>query len=261
MHYGNTNCCRKIYSVSADKSAMIWDPIRHKRLRRYKDHEAIINSCSSTATLKQSLVDVSKTETLFVTGSDDRTAKLFDTRSKDCVTSLACKYPVLSVAMSENEIFTAGIDEVIKVWDMRKNTMLYTMKGHTDAITGIRLSPDGNSLLSAAMDGSLNIWDVRPFLPTGSDTSRLSKQIQGAVVYGMDKNLLRCAWSSNGTKISCGSADIPTHVYIWDSRTTRLLYRLPGHKGAVNDVDFHPFEPIIASASSDRTIYLGEIEP
>ena len=53
-------------------------------------------------------------------------------------------------------------------------------------------------------------------------------------------------------------------------------YKLPGHAGCVNEVDFHPFEPIIASASSDKKvskaeasafltgreqIYLGELEP
>ena len=39
----------------------------------------------------------------------------------------------------------------------------------------------------------------------------------------------------------------------------RTLYVLPGHTGAVNDVDFHPVEPIIASCSSDKNIFLGEI--
>lgn len=37
------------------------------------------------------------------------------------------------------------------------------------------------------------------------------------------------------------------------------LYYLPGHKATVNEVVFHPVEPIIASASSDKTIFLGEL--
>ena len=40
-----------------------------------------------------------------------------------------------------------------------------------------------------------------------------------------------------------------------------MLYKLPGHLGSVNDVDFHSVEPIILSASSDKQIYLGEFEP
>ena len=48
---------------------------------------------------------------------------------------------------------------------------------------------------------------------------------------------------------------------VWDTTSRKILYRLPGHNGSVNEVVFHPKEPIIASASSDRTIFLGEIEP
>jgi Prp8 binding protein len=38
-----------------------------------------------------------------------------------------------------------------------------------------------------------------------------------------------------------------------------VLYKLPGHEGAVNEVTFHPKEPIIGSAGSDGKIYLGEL--
>jgi WD40 repeat protein len=31
---------------------------------------------------------------------------------------------------------------------------------------------------------------------------------------------------------------------VWDAETTRMLYKLPGHKGSVNGVDFHPKEPV-----------------
>lgn len=33
-------------------------------------------------------------------------------------------------------------------------------------------------------------------------------------------------------------------VYIWDTTTRRILYKLPGHAGSVNEVAFHPEEPI-----------------
>lgn len=46
---------------------------------------------------------------------------------------------------------------------------------------------------------------------------------------------------------------------IWDVNTRRLMYKLPGHLGSVNDVVFHPKEAIVGSCSSDKTIYLGEL--
>jgi WD40 repeat protein len=47
-------------------------------------------------------------------------------------------------------------------------------------------------------------------------------------------------------------------IYIINSYIFR--YKLPGHQGTVNEVSFHPTEPIVASCSNDGKIYLGEIE-
>lgn len=33
-------------------------------------------------------------------------------------------------------------------------------------------------------------------------------------------------------------------VYIWDTTSRRILYKLPGHAGSVNEVVFHPEEPV-----------------
>jgi WD40 repeat protein len=53
---------------------------------------------------------------------------------------------------------------------------------------------------------------------------------------------LKVSWSPDGERISAGSAD--KCVYIWEKMSGKILYKLPGHLGSVNEVDFHPFEPI-----------------
>ena len=58
-------------------------------------------------------------------------------------------------------------------------------------------------------------------------------------------------------QVAAGSAD--QFVYIWRVGTRGIDYKLPGHRGSVNEAVFHPKEPIIASASSDKGIYLGEL--
>jgi Prp8 binding protein len=40
-----------------------------------------------------------------------------------------------------------------------------TLKGHSDTVTGISLSPDGSHLLSNSMDNTLRVWDMRPYAP------------------------------------------------------------------------------------------------
>eukprot|EP00735_Rhodelphis_limneticus_P014038 TRINITY_DN8013_c0_g1::TRINITY_DN8013_c0_g1_i1::g.15473::m.15473 TRINITY_DN8013_c0_g1::TRINITY_DN8013_c0_g1_i1::g.15473 ORF type:complete len:130 (-),score=34.80,sp/Q96DI7/SNR40_HUMAN/67.72/1e-59,WD40/PF00400.27/1.8e-05,WD40/PF00400.27/0.29,WD40/PF00400.27/1.3e-09 TRINITY_DN8013_c0_g1_i1:398-787(-) len=128
------------------------------------------------------------------------------------------------------------------------------MPGHAHSVTGLHLSTDGSFLLSNAMDNTLRCWDVRPYAPR----DRCIKVFLGHK-HTFEQNLLRCRFSRNGSLVSAASGD--RFVYVWEFASRRLLYKLPGHAGSVNDVDFHPKEPIIASCSSDKTIYLGEYQP
>jgi Prp8 binding protein len=248
---------KKLYSASADKSIMGWDVERAKRLRRYRDHEAVVN-CVTTGG-----------QNLVAGGSDDRTVKIYDDRSSNSICSLACRYPVMSVSFSSSgdRLFTAGVEGTIRQWDIRKQTsddtnvyeatLQMQLQGHHDSITGISLSPDGTSLLSTSMDNTCRIWDIRPY----SRTPQRNTAILVGAQHNIDKNLLRCSWSPSGKLVASGSSDSPScHVYIWDSRTSQLIYKLPGHKGTVNQVDFHPKEPIIVSAGSDGVLFLGEID-
>jgi len=175
---------------------------------------------------------------------------------RGCVHTFNSGFPVTSVCFSDQSdlIYSAGVDNDIKIWDLRKKQVSMTLEGHTDTVTGLRLSPDGNFLLSNAMDQTVRIWDIRPFC----QVNRNIKNFQGAQ-HNFEKTLLKCSWSPDGNKISAGSAD--RFVYVWEVNSRRILYKLPGHRGSVNEVDFHPKEPIIGSASSDSTIYLGEIKP
>ena len=81
--------------------------------------------------------------------------------------------------------------------------------------------------------------------------------IRSKIIFSL-QNLLHCAWSPDGELVSAGSAD--RFVYIWDTNSRKIMYKLPGHLGSVNDVDFHRMEPIVLSASSDKQIYLGEFD-
>ncbi|KAJ7615777.1 hypothetical protein DFH06DRAFT_1145815 [Mycena polygramma] len=57
-------------------------------------------------------------------------------------------------------------------------------------------------------------------------------------------------------------------VCVWDVESARVPYKLPGHKGTVTSVDFHPKEPIlltrvylVLTGSKDGAMLLGELEP
>jgi len=234
-----------ILTASADKTGAVWDVNTQEKLKRFRSHTAVVNSVCAAR----------RGEPLAVTGSDDCTALIWDLRCRNYVQKLTCDYQVTSVAFSDDstQLFTGGIDNHIKCWDLVAGKLDYKLEGHTNTITGIEVSPDGNYLLSNSMDQTLRCWDIRPYV---SDT-RLSNVYSGHQ-HDLQQWLLKCSWSPDGKRVSCGSSD--NFVYVWDVQSGKIEYKLPGHKAGVMEVDFHPQEPIILSCSADKQIFVGEIE-
>lgn len=234
-----------VFTCATDKTLSIWDVPLAQRIRKLKGHTGYVNSIRATR----------RGNPILVSGSDDCTVKIWDPRKRNAVHTLDNKYQVTAVCFNDTGecVISGGIDNDIKVWDIRQNSILYTLSGHSDTVTGLSLSPDGSYVLSNAMDNTLRIWDIRSYAPT----ERCIQTFLGHQ-HNFEKNLLRCSWSPDGNRVSAGSSD--RFVYVWDVSTGRILYKLPGHNGSVNDIDFHPSEPIILSASSDKNLYLGEID-
>lgn len=230
---------RVIFSASADMTIASWDIETGQRIRRHVGHEEVINT-----------LDVSKRgEEVLVSGSDDGYVGLWDPRQKQAVDYMETNFPITAVAFAEagNELYTGGIDNDIKVWDLRKKSVAYSMIGHTDTITSLAVSPDSQSLLSNSHDSTVRTWDIRPFAPT----DRQIRTFDGAPT-GMERNLLKASWDPQGKKIAAGSGD--RSVVIWEATSGKLLYKLPGHRGAVNDVRFSPTgEPVGKSGTTVRT--------
>uniref|UniRef100_A0A7S2TVT0 Uncharacterized protein n=1 Tax=Lotharella oceanica TaxID=641309 RepID=A0A7S2TVT0_9EUKA len=236
-----------LLTACADKTGVIFDVETQEKIKRLRGHTSFVNSiCGSR-----------RGDPFVLTGSDDGSAMMWDLRVRSAIGLLKDEksiFPMLTCCFSDDstQAFTAGIDEEIRCWDLRKEKVLYKLSGHKDCVTGMELSMDGRYLLSNSMDNSLISWDVRPYV----STPRFTRQFAGHR-HNMDKTLLKAAWSKDGTRITGGSAD--RHVYVWDAMNGRILYKLPGHQGSVNEVDFHPTEPIIVSCSNDKKIFIGEI--
>ncbi|KAF7255628.1 hypothetical protein EG68_07726 [Paragonimus skrjabini miyazakii] len=235
-----------IYTASSDKSIALWNTESAQRIKKFRGHQNIVNACGVARRGPQ----------LICSGSDDGTVRLWDRRQKAHVQSFQNTYQVLAVTFSDTAemIFSGGIDNIVKGWDLRKLDTSMLLTGHTDTVTGLAVSPDGSFLLSNGMDNTLRVWDIRPYAPA----ERCTKTFVGHQ-HTFEKNLLRCAWSADSRRITCGSGD--RYVHVWDAVTRQLVYKLPGHTASVNETAFHPKEPILLSVGSDKKIFLGEILP
>ncbi|CAD6185205.1 unnamed protein product [Caenorhabditis auriculariae] len=233
-----------LISASTDKTVRVWDMETGQCARKLKSHTDIVNAVHGSR----------RGNLMIASTGDDGTIRIHDMRKKEPVKLYENRFQQMAVTFNDasDQVIVGGIDNQIKVWDLRRDTVSHTLTGHKDTITSLSLSPNGNFILSNSMDCSLRQWDVRSFVVG-------NRQINA--FYGhqhnFEKNLLKCSWSADGTHISAGSAD--RYVYIWEVSTRKILYKLPGHHGSVNATDFHPKEPIILSAGSDKRLFLGEV--
>ncbi|KZV48474.1 hypothetical protein F511_18280 [Dorcoceras hygrometricum] len=147
----------QIISASPDKSLRAWDVETGKQIKKMIGHLSVVNSCCPAR----------RGPPLIVSGSDDGTAKLWDMRQRGSIQSFPDKYQITAVSFSDasDKIYTGGIDNDVKVWDLRRTDPVLKLQGHQDMITGMQLSPDGSYLLTNSMDCSLRIWDMRPYAP------------------------------------------------------------------------------------------------
>jgi len=242
-----------IYTVSSDKTVNYTDVTTGLRARKLRGHRGIINAVDRAL--------AGGTE-LLATASDDGSVKLWEGGTegeKHPVGDLAVGCPVTAVCWGAdgNTVYAGALDNEIHVFDIRKSARVYTLQGHTDTPTSLSLSPSGHFILSPSFSSTVLIHDVRPFSPS---PTRVHRALLGAPA-GFENTLLRGAWSRDdaGARVAVGGAD--RTVTVWEVESGRVLYKLPGHRGTVTCVDFHPKEPIVLTGSKDATLLLGELDP
>ncbi|KAJ7455828.1 WD40-repeat-containing domain protein [Mycena latifolia] len=254
-----------LYTVSADRTLTATDTTTGQRVRRIRAaHREVVNA------LDRTVAGAGGTE-LVATAGDDGAVRVWDLGEdggKFPVAEFEVGCPVTAVCWAADgaSLYAAALDNEIHIYDLRKSAQLSTLTGHTDTPTSLALSPNGAFLLSPSLSSTTLIHDVRPFSPS---PTRVHRTLLGSPA-GFENTLLRGGWSKhdsasggvggggNGERVAVGGAD--RTVCVWDVESARVLYKLPGHKGTVTSVDWHPREPILLTGSKDGTMLLGELD-
>ena len=131
----------------------------------------------------------------------------------------------------------------IWLYDARSGAELGLISGHASDVISVAFSPDGNTLASGSIDGTIRLWDAR----TGAHKRTLK---------GHESWVFSVTFSPDGNTLASGSWD--RTVRLWDARTGAPARVLHGHADYVNSVAFSPDGNTLASASDDATIRLWD---
>ncbi|KAA3657698.1 MAG: hypothetical protein DWQ04_27285, partial [Chloroflexi bacterium] len=120
---------------------------------------------------------------------------------------------------------------------------LRVLSGHTDWVTDVAISPNGEWIATASNDGTARIWHST----TGQIAQRLEMHV-GAVN--------SVAFSSDGSRLATAGAD--GFVFVWDTASYELLAALPDEeKGGVQTAVFQPDGRRLAGIYVDTYIRIG----
>lgn len=157
---------------------------------------------------------------LLLTGSDDRTARLWSLADgRELRRFLGQQSNVMVAALSPDGklVATGGSDDrLIRVWDAMTGSQRLALAGHGDAIGALAFSLDGRTLASVSWDDSLRVWE----LATGSPLRKFDKAVRG----------LSAAFTPDGKALlTLDSADKPI---LMEVATGTVLKRLELHESA-----------------------------
>ena len=189
-------------------SAAVWDAGTGKKLLTLSGHDHSVLS-----------VGWSPDGRRLATGSEDKTAKVWDAKVED------------------DEDDTLGLA-------LERSEELLTLSGHDDSVLSVGWSPDGRRLATGSKDKTARVWDAG----TGEELLALP---------GHKRPVSSVAWSPDGKRLATGSEDNTAKV--WDAETGKELLTLSGHTWSVSSVSWAPDGERLATGSGDGTAKVWDV--
>jgi eukaryotic-like serine/threonine-protein kinase len=161
---------------------------------------------------------------------------LFTLQHDDLVSDVAFQPPDAKV------IATASWDNTAKLWSATTGALLYTLTGHSNFITSITFSNDGNLLATSSWDKTVKLWAIQ------GSTAKLVKTL-----VGHDDFVWSAQFSNDASRLLTISKDKTARL--WSTKTGAQILVLNNEAG-IASASFSPDDSQLLTRSWDKTAKL-----
>ena len=232
----NLNTSRDLLLCSINSSVYVINMTDSSIMGELADHKAPINS-------------IALSEHYYLTGSDDKTAVVWDSATFAPITVLKGHTKEIShvfICKDEKYCLTTSNDQTIRFWDMRTGRCIQKIEGFSSPISAIDFDVKFTKLLLSTWNSNnVNLWNLE-------SNRRLE------VEYCCSDYPESCAISENGNLLLSGIWDGSVVAYLVDNPATIQAYK--EHSDIVSSIKISRDCSQFVSGSWDKTARLWSIK-
>ncbi len=197
---------------------------------------------------------------------------------------------IVAYSPNQDTYASTSYSDTIDLWTTKVGySSPAPLEGHTENITSLVFSPDGELLASGSEDNTIRVWNVingsinkilnqhldtvtcitfspdGKTLASGSDDGTIilwnieDETVIKIIETPAGTNPSGIIFSPDGKMLASGAND--GSILLWQISNGELLQRLKGHTSYVTSLAYTPDGKILASSSSDGTIRLWGVKP
>ncbi|KAK9451889.1 WD40-repeat-containing domain protein [Limtongia smithiae] len=148
---------------------------------------------------------------------------------------------IYAVQFDKNYIVSGSKDTSIKIWDLKRSSLIATLHGHKASVLCLQFNAEENIIVSGDLDGKMIIWDMKEL----KYVSIILANLGGVMDIAFNSNYI----------VSAGRDKV---AHLWSRESPHLRIRtLRGHHGAINCLKLHGDSVITGSA--DKSVKLWDL--